>query len=281
MKIAISAETTVDLPKELLQKHKIHTVPFTLVLGEKTFLDGEITPQQIFDYVEKTGKLPKTSAVNEYQYDEHFSNLLKEYDAIIHFSLSSDMSSAYKNACASASKHPGVIVVDSRSLSTGIALLCYYASKLVDEGVELNEIVSRVQDRINADQASFVLEKVNYLYKGGRCSTLAFIGANILGLKPQIIVKDGKMVPGRKYRGNIMKVTMQYVDDTLEAFSNPDLSQVFITYTTATPEIVEAVKTKLINRGFKNIDITNAGGTITCHCGEHCLGILYINDGEH
>jgi len=281
MRIAISAETTVDLPKDLLKEHEIFTVPFTLLLGEKTYLDGEITPQEIFDYVGKTGKLPKTSAVNEFQYDQHFEKLLNEYDYVIQFSLASEMSSAYTNACHSAERHPGVVVIDSRSLSTGIALLCYYAEKLAREGKPFNEIVSLVNDRINDDQASFILEKVNYLYKGGRCSTLAFIGANLLGLKPQIIVKNGKMAPGKKYRGNIKKATMQYVEDTLTAFSNPDLSQVFITYTTADDDLIDSVKDRLVKRGFKHIDITRAGGTITCHCGEHCLGILYLNDGEH
>lgn len=281
MRIAISAETTVDLQKELLLEKDIHTVPFTLLLGETTFLDGEIKPQQIFDFVNKTGKLPKTSAVNEYQYDQHFDELLKNYDAVIHISLSSKISSAYRNACLSAEKRKNVYVIDSCSLSTGIALLCYYASKLAKDGKEPSEIVSAVEERTKFDQTSFVLEKVNYLYKGGRCSALAYFGANILGLRPQIIVKEGAMVAGKKYRGNLKKATMQYIEDTLSTFDNPDLSQVFLTYTTADQDIINSVKARLVERGFKRIDITNAGGTITCHCGEHCLGILYLNDGEH
>ncbi len=282
MKIAISAETTVDLPKDLLNKHDISTIPFTLIMGEVAKLDGEVTPQELFAYVEQSHKLARTAAVNEYQYDEFFTNLLKEYDYVIHFSLSSVMSSAFQNATSSAAKFPGkVTVIDSRSLSTGIALLCYYAQKLASERKSPEEIIDKVKARIPYVQASFILEKVNYLYKGGRCSTLSFIGANILGLRPQILVRDGKMNPGHKYRGKISKATLQYVDDTLKQFTNPDLSQVFITYTTAEQETLNAVKEKLIQRGFKNIEYTTAGGTISCHCGENCLGILFINDGMH
>lgn len=281
MKIAISAETTVDLPKELLLKNHIYTVPFTILMGEKPFLDGEVAPKTIFDYVTETGKLAKTSAVNEFQYDQHFAKLKKEYDYIIHFSLSSEISCAFQNASLSAKKFDNVTVFDSRSLSTGIALLCLYASKLVAQNIPFNEILERIEKRIPYVQASFVLEKVNYLYKGGRCSMLAFIGANVLGLKPQILVRDGKMIPGHKYRGKMLKVTAQYVDDILKQFTNPDLSQVFITYTTAEPEVLSMVREKLSQRGFKNIDETTAGGTISCYCGEHCLGILFIDDGEH
>lgn len=281
MKIAISAESTIDLPKELLEKYDIHTLPFTLVMGEEQGLDGVVKPEDLYDYVAKSGKLPHTSAVNEYQFDEHFSSLLKEYDHVIHFSLSSEISSACSNAKLAASKLDGKVdVIDTRSLSTGIALQAIYASILAKGGHPSDEIVSTLEKRIPFDQASFSLESVDYLYKGGRCSYLKMLGVNILKIKPSIYVKDGKMVVGGKYRGTMLKAVMGYVEDTLKKFNNPDHSRVFITYSTAPDEVVDAVKDRLVKEGFKEIIPTRAGATISCHCGPHCLGILYFNDGD-
>ena len=279
MKIAVSAETTVDLTKELLEKYDVKTVPFTVLLGEEAKLDGEITVDEIIDYVNKTKVLPKTSAVNEYQYDEHFENLLKDYDAIIHFSLSSELSSAYSNAVRSSKKYNNVFVIDSRSLSTGIALLALYARKLAEKGTSPQEINDLCIKRIPFVQASFELNRVDYLYKGGRCNVLTYLGANVLKIRPQILLKDGKMVSGKKYRGNFSHVVNNYCNDILEEFNTPDLEEVFLTYTTAEDAVLESVKNILRDRGFKNINVTRAGATITSHCGENCLGILYINDG--
>lgn len=281
MKIAISGDSTVDLPRELLEKFQIHTVPFMVIMGQNEIADGQISPEKIFEFVKKENVLPKTSAINEFQFENHFNGLLKEYDYIIHFSLSSEISAAYKNAVVVAQKYNNVTVIDGRTLSTGTALLCLYARELVEKGLSPAEIVSLVSERIPFVQASFALEKVDYLFKGGRCSRLAFIGANVLGIKPQIIVKDGVMIPGRKYRGNMMRVTSQYVSDTLHYYNNPDLKTVFITYTTASEEILESIKQTLKERGFKYIYDTRAGATISSHCGENCLGILYLNDGKH
>jgi DegV family protein with EDD domain len=281
MKIALSAETTVDLPKELLAKYQIATVPFSLTLGEKTGLDGEILPEELFEYTDKTGKLAHTSAVNQKQYEDHFDELLKTSEAVIHFTLSSDISSAYQNAVNAAKEKKGVYVIDSRSLSTGIALLAIYARKLIDAGEKPEKIASLVKTRIPFDQASFVLESVNYLYKGGRCSALAMIGANLLHLKPEILVSSGKMIAGAKLRGSMLRTVMAYVEDMLAKFPNPDKSEIFITYSTVEPGVLKAVQERLKKEGFEHIIITRAGGTISCHCGPHCLGILYLNDGPH
>ena len=281
MRICISAESTIDLPKELLSEWDIHTVPFTLLMGEESALDGEVTSKELFAFTEKTGKLPKTSAVNSFQYEEHFKKLLQEYDAIVHIALSSKISSAHQNAVATAEKMENVYIINSLSLSTGIALQAIYARKLANAGKTPEEIVKAVEERIPFDQTSFSLESVNYLYKGGRCSMLAMLGANLLGLKPEIYVKDGAMVAGKKYRGPMMKAVMGYVEDTLAMFPNIDPEQVFITYSTAPDDVLQAVKARLEKAGFKRIDFTTAGGTISCHCGPHCLGILYMNDGSH
>lgn len=281
MRIAVSAETTIDLSKELLTKYDIKIVPFSVILGEEMKLDGEVSNQEIFDYVSKNNQLPKTSAVNQFQYEEHFKKLLESYDAVIHISLSSEISSACRNAILAAQEFNNkVYVIDSRSLSTGIALLALYARDLANNNVPAEEIADKVRARTPSVQASFVINRLDYLYKGGRCSKLAMFGANLFHICPQIVVKDGKMDAGKKFRGKYEQVVNQYVDETLKEFDHPDLEYVFITYPSLDNEqvIVDAIKNKLKEKGFKNIYQTYAGGTIACHCGPNTIGILYFND---
>ncbi len=279
MKIAISCETAADFNRELIEKLNVHVVPFQILLGDENKFDGEITTDQIIEFVNKTGILPKTGAVNIAQFDEYFGNLKKSYDAIIHVSLSSELSSTFSNAQRSAEQMKNVYVVDSRSLSTGIALLVLYARSLVEKGLHADNIYNLLLKRVQYVQASFALKRLDYLYKGGRCNSLTYFGANLLKIRPQIIVKDGKMISGKKYRGSFDHVVKSYCKDTLEQFDNPDLENAFVTYTTAEPEVVDIAVGFLKDRGFKNVYVTRAGGTITSHCGENCLGILYINDG--
>ena len=279
MKIAISTETTLDIPKELQKQYDISVIAFPVILGDKIGLDGEITPQDIFEYVDQSGVLPKTSALNEYQYDKYFTKLLRSYDAVIHICLSSGISSTINNARNAASIMKNVYVVDSKSLSSGIALEAIYARKLADQGLELEEIVKKVEARVPYVQASFVINSLNYLYKGGRCSGLARFSAMLFRIKPQIIVKDGKMMPQKKYHGRNEQCVEQYCKDTLEEFNNPDLSIAFVTHTYATPEMVKIAYDALKKRGFKTIYETKAQATITSHCGPKTIGILFINDG--
>mgnify|MGYP004507803339 CR=1 FL=1 len=280
MKIAISAESAIDMPKELLEKYDIHVVPFTIILGEEQRLDGDIKPAEIFEFVEKTKQLPKTSAVNEEQFLEHFGSLLKDYDAVIHLSMSSELSSACSNAKKAAAKLGNVRVIDTRSLSTGIAVISIYAQKLVGMGLSLDEVVKKVEEKVPHIQISFVLKKLNYLYKGGRCSSLMYFGANLLGIKPQIIAKDGKLISHHKYRGTMEKVVADYCRDTLKEFNTPDKEVAFVTYTVASDEMVQNAVDALKNAGFKNIYLTHAGGTVSSHCGENTLGIIYLNSND-
>ena len=282
MKVAISVESTVDLSKELLKQYNIEMIPFTVLLGEDAYLDGEITSQDIFDFVAKEKVLPRTSAINDFQYREYFEGLFaKGYEAIIHISLSSEISSSFSHAEKTASKLDNVYIIDSRSLSTGIALQAIYASKLRDKGLDPKVIVEKVKARTPYVQASFVIQTLEYLHKGGRCSGLLRFGATILRIKPQIIVSDGKMAPAKKYIGRKSQVVAQYCKDTLEQFANPDLSVGFVTHTQATPEMVAVAIEALKERGFKTIYETTAGATITSHCGPQTLGILFINDGNN
>ena len=281
MKIAISAETTADLTQEILDKCDISIIPFHVLLGERDEPDGVITPQDIFDYVNKTGILPKTSAINEFQYKEHFKELLNKYDAVVHISLSSLISSACENAIKAASKFDGkVFIVDSHSLSTGIAHLCLLGRQYANEGKKPEEIVDILNKRKEHLQVSFVVNTMEYLYKGGRCTGMQKFAAAIFRIKPQIVLREGKMIPGKRYYGRNMAVVKSYVKDTLEEFNTPDLSLVFVTHSHATEDMVKVAVDMLKERGFKNIIETTAGATITSHCGPRTLGILYLNDGE-
>ena len=281
MRIALSAESTIDMPKNLLEQYDIHTLPFTVFLGDEVKFDGEFPTSHIIEYVNEHKVLPKTGAVNRSQYEEHFNKLLESYDAVIHVSLSSCISSACENAKSVAAEMKNVYVIDSLSLSSGIGLIAIYASKLIKKGLLPEEIVKKCEERVPHVQASFVLARLDYLYKGGRCSALQLFGANILKLRIQIVVKEGKMKPAGKYRGNMDNCIRNYVNDTLKQYDNPDFSEVFITSTTATDEQNEMVRQILEEHGFRHIMTTSAGGTITSHCGENTLGILFINDGEH
>ena len=280
MKIAISAESTNDLSKELIAQYDIKVIPYQIVHGEKTFKDGEVSTEELFKMVDESGTLPKTNALNEFEYTEYFEELLKEYDAVVHVTLSSGLSSSSGNAQRAAENLKNVYIVDSQTLSTGIGLLLLYGRDLASQGVAPEEIAKKLEERREKLQVSFVIERLDYLFKGGRCNSLAYFGANLLKLRPRIVVKDGKMTSDKKYRGKMSMVVAKYCQDTLEEFSNPDLERVFVTYTTATEEMVTAAKNALTERGFKNIYETHAGCTIASHCGGNTLGILYFNDGE-
>ena len=277
MKIAITAESTIDLPKNLLEKYDIKTLPFTVILGDKDYKDGEITSSDIFKFVEENKILPKTSAINEMQYAEFFEETLKDYDALVHFCLSSEISSACSHAKAAAENMKNVFVVDTRSLSTGIALLAIHARELAESGKSAEEIYNLCENRTKDVQASFVVKKLDYLHKGGRCSSIALLGANLLSIRPEIVLSDGKMISAKKYLGKMEKVIEKYCKDVLADNPNPDKKYAFVTYTTATDEIANIAKNALKEAGFETIYETTAGATITSHCGENTLGILFLN----
>lgn len=279
MKIAISAESTCDLSKEIIEENDIKIIPYLVMLGDTEVFDDETVPDKIYEYVNQTKKLPKTSAINEKAYYNYFADIMRDYDAIIHITLSSEISSSHSHAVSASQKFRNVFVVDSKSLSTGIGLLVLYAKSLVETEELPAEIARMVELRVPSVQASFVIDKLTYLHKGGRCSSLSLLGANLLKIHPQILVKDGSMKSAKKYRGKMEKVIADYTKDTLEEFNNPDLSIAFVTHTVSSPEMIEIAKSALKERGFEKIIETTAGGTITSHCGENTLGILYFNDG--
>lgn len=277
MKIAISSDTAIDLPKELLEKYDIHTVAFGINMGGEFIQDGDGVSQKIYDYVEKSKNLAKTSAVSPEEFKNHFENLKKTYDAIVHVSLGSDISSTYNNACLVANEMKDVYVIDSKSLSTGIALLAISARKFADEGKTAEQVYEMTKALVEKVQAGFVLERLNYLYKGGRCNALTLLGANLLKIKPEIIVENGRMVVGNKYRGNISKVAANYCDDLLARYPNAKKDIAFVTHSSPMPKAEEYLEKRLKEAGFKTIYNTTAGGTVCCHCGPDTIGVLFID----
>ncbi len=281
MKIAITSDSTIDLSKELLQEFDIKILPLQFLLGDNVYRDGDLTNEQIFEHVNNGGALPKTSAENAEGFKAFFSEILKEYDAIIHFDISSEISSTFNNAYLASQEFDGKVeVIDSKNLSTGIALLAIYARKLTKTESDIKIIAEKVRERVPFVQTSFVVERLDYLHKGGRCSSVALLGANILKIRPQIILKDGKMGSHKKFRGPMPMVVSKYCKETLEEFNNPDKSVIFLTYSSATPEMIKAAHDVIDGLGFKNVYETTAGGIVSSHCGENTLGILYINDGK-
>ena len=282
-KIKITADSTIDLSPELIKKYDIATIPLVVNLDDKTFYDGvDITPDDIYKYFDETGILPKTGARSPEDFKEFFQKYLDEGYEIVHISLGSDLSCCYQNINIAVQDLKGVYTVDSQSLSTGTGLLVLYACELAKTGkYSAQEIAEKVAKRVPGCQASFIIEKLKFLHKGGRCSMLAMLGANLLKIKPSIQVVNGKNVVGHKYFGNMVNCVKKYVEDTLKTYNNPDHTRVFITYSTATPEMIEAAQQVLQEYGkFKEILVTKAGATINAHCGKNTLGVLYLNDGD-
>ena len=281
-KIRISADSTCDLSPELVEKYNIAITPLKITLGDTDYTDQiDITPQKIYDYVAETGVLPKTAAVSVGTYTDVFTELKKDCDEVVHFTISSEMSSCYQNAVLAAEEVGGVYVVDSRNLSTGIGHLAIEAAIAAQDetktGKDVFDYVSSLVDRVDV---SFVINSVNYLYKGGRCSGVAAVGANLLKLKPLIEVHDGKMDMAGKYRGNMKDVVKKYITDRLTVpGAKFKRDRIFVTCTCTDYDLPNYAKEIVESLGlFDEVLITIAGSTITSHCGKDTLGILYINE---
>ena len=276
--ITISCDSTCDLSQELVDRYNIHILPMGVTLGDKMYRDGiDITPDQIYAHHEKTGQLPKTSAINMAESADFFAVLTKDGSAVIHFTISSSMSATYNNARIVAEDFEDVYVVDAKNLSTGSGLLVLAAAEMAQEGMEAKEIAQKVSELADCVDASFVVDNLEYLAKGGRCSAIAAFGANLLQLKPCISVKNGAMGVGKKYRGKFEKTLINYVADRLACAEDIDLNRVFVTHAGCDPDIVESVVNAVKGTlPFKEVLVTRAGCTVSSHCGANTLGVLFI-----
>lgn len=278
MSIKITSDSTSDLSPALLEQYDITVLPLYVTMGEQTCQDGvDARPEDLFAYVERTGSLPTTAAVNVADYHDCFAQFSPRHEAVIHITISSDFSSCYQNACVAAEDFSNVYVVDSRNLSTGHGLVVLEAALAAQRGEQPEAIVAHLNEVAGQVEASFVVDKLDYLVKGGRCSSAAALGANLLKLKPCIEVVDGRMKVGKKYRGNYDKVLLQYVRERLDGRDDLALDRIFVTHTPCRPETVEAVKAEIQTYApFSEIIETTAGCTISSHCGPNTLGILFL-----
>lgn len=277
--VVITTDSPADLSAELESRYDIHVIPLYVNLGERSYLDGvDIRTPDIFKHYDETGELPSTSAVPIGDYQDFFKSFVDEGKEVVHFSLSSCISSTHQNAKLAAQDIPGVYVIDSLHLSSGIALQVIKACEMRDEGKSAAEIADAAVDFYKKTCTSFVLEKLEYMKKGGRCSTVAALGANILGIRPCIEMSEGKLGVVRKYRGKILSVKEQYIKDELNAHKDDaDLSRIFITSSSISDEeekeLIALIKSIL---PFKEVIRGRAGCTIASHCGPGCMGILFM-----
>ena len=278
MNIKILSDSTCDLSAQLLAENNITLVPLTVVKGDEQFKDGvTITASEIFAHVANGGDLCSTAANSIGEYADKFEEFAGQYDGIILINISSEFSSCYQNACLAAEDFPNVRVIDSRNLSTGQGLVVLKACELAKTATDLDTLADELRAFTAKVEASFLVDKLDYLVKGGRCSSVAALGANLLNLKPCIEVKDGKMSVVKKYRGKYEKCLTSYVKDRLADREDLDNGTLFVTQTVVSDECYSAVMNAVAEYGhFDHTYETLAGCTVSCHCGPGTLGILFV-----
>ena len=278
MNIKILSDSTCDLPQEVLEKFNITMIPLTVIKGGQQFIDGvDIVPADIFAHVANGGDLCSTTAVNIGEYADYFAKYANDYDAVVHINISAEFSSCYQNACLAAEDFENVRVVDSRNLSTGQGLVVLKACELAKTCTDLDDLVDQLRTFTEKVEASFLLDRLEYMVKGGRCSAAAALGANLLNLKPCIEVKNGKMSVVKKYRGNYAKCLSTYVKDRLSEREDLDKGTLFVTRTPIAEDCFNAVKDAVSQyNDFKTTYWNEAGCTVSCHCGPGTLGVLFV-----
>lgn len=280
MSIKITSDSTCDLSPELLQRYDIDLIPLSIIKGGAPYKDGlEITPADIARHVDRGGDLPTTTAVSVGEYAERFAPLSARHEAVIHINIGSNFSSCYQNACIAAEDFDNVYVVDSQNLSTGQGHVVLEAALAAEAGMEAADIITYLHGLIPRVEASFIINRLDYLAKGGRCSTVAMLGANLLKLKPCIDVKEGNMEVTGKFRGSFAKCALEYVRARLKNRDDLELDRIFITHSSTDQEIVEAVRQEIAKYApFQEILETRAGCTVFSHCGPNTLGILFLRN---
>ena len=277
-KILIASDSTSDLSPELIQKYNVKIVPMGVTLGEKQYTDGvNIDPDFIYKNYEETKTLPKTSAISIGTFTDFFKKYTDKGYTVILFTISAQMSSTFQNATVAASDFDRGFVIDSKNLSTGGGLLVLRACELAAEGKKAEDIVAECNDLAARADASFVIDSLEFLHKGGRCSAVAAFGANLLQLKPCIVVRNGKMGVSKKYRGKFADVIKKYITEQIGDASDIELDRIFVTHagcdSKLCEECVELVKQLA---PFKEVLLTRAGCTVSSHCGRNTLGVLFF-----
>lgn len=281
-KVIIASDSTCDLSPELIERYGVQILPLGVTLGENNYTDGvDITPDMIYEHYEKTGELPKTAAINIAEFESFYKKFTDEGNAVVMFTIGSGMSSTYNNARLAAQEFEDVYVVDTKNLSTGGGLLVLSACDMAAEGKTAAEIAEACSTLTDYVDASFVIDNLEFLYKGGRCSALAMLGANVLQLKPCIMVRSGKMGVGKKYRGKFDVVLKTYINDMIGDASDIYTKRVFVTHAGCDESIVNACLEQVKAMGvFDEVLLTRAGCTVSSHCGRNTLGVLFIKKNK-
>lgn len=278
-KVKIISDSTSDLSPELYEKYGVTVIPLTVSLGDQAYLDGvTVHPRQLYDHYTRTKTLPKTAAPTPADFEQEFRKWTADGYAVVCFTISSEFSTSYANAHIAAGGLEDVYIVDSRNLSTGVGLLVVRAAEWAAAGMSAAEIFDRIEGLKSQVEASFIINTLEFLWRGGRCSGVAALGANVLRLKPCIEVTDGKMVVGRKFRGNLTDCITHYIRTRLENRTDIDTARIFITHSGMTdPHDIEAALAAVRKyQHFDEILVTHAGCTVCSHCGPNTLGVLFI-----
>ena len=276
--VIITCDSTCDLTEELLERFQIKTVPLTITLGEDTFLDGQgFSPADMYARYRADGTLPKTSAIGIQEFLDFFSQYTEAGYEVVHLDISCELSATYNNAVLAAQELNGVYPVDSRMLSTGVALLAIEAAGCRDKGMSAADIAAHLEKEKEKVETSFVLDTLEFMWKGGRCSGVTALGANLLKLKPALEMKDGKLGVYKKYRGSIVSVYKQYIKERLVG-KKVRPAHVFLTESGEIEDSVIAELEALIREitGAKEVHHTVAGCTVSSHCGPKTMGVLFM-----
>ncbi len=285
MKIKLFSDSTSDLSDELIKRYDIRIIPLHVIMDNVSYDDGiNVSTRQIYEWSDKTKQTPKTSAPSVGEIEEIIGSYIEEYDRFVFFSIASGMSSSNQSmhlAVSDLGIEDRSLIIDSQNLSTGIGLLIIKAAEMIEAGCDIFEIEKAMNRLIPEVRSSFVVDTLTYLYRGGRCSGLTSLAGAALKLHPLINVIDGKMVPGKKYRGRMSHVFTTYVDDLRPQLENAEKSRVFITHSGSDPDTVETIRRKLRDEyDFREILITKAGCVVSSHCGPNTLGVLFIENGD-
>ena len=278
--IVLCADSTCDLSPELIEKYKVHILPMHVNLEENSYLDGvDINPDAIYAYYHEHKVLPKTAALNMDEFIEVVKPFIDAGNDVICLTLGSALSTTYNNCRLAALELEGLYAIDSNSLSTGFGLAVIATAERIAAGLPAQQIVEEVQAITKKSEASFIVDNLEFLHKGGRCSAVAMLGANVLKLKPCIEVSNegGSMGVSKKYRGTLERVLQEYVADRLAGREDIDTSRLFITHSGISQERIDIVKAAVeSHKQFGEILVTRAGCTISSHCGPNTLGILFL-----
>lgn len=277
-KVAITTDSTADLSPQLIEKYNIRIIPLGIEMDGKVYRDGmDAKPDDLYAYYQRTGKTAHSSAGNIGEYQDLFTELTEQGYDVVHIALADFLSCTQQNAKLAAEDFDNVYIVNSRRLSTGMGLLVLRAAELAAEGMSAAEIAQTVDNLSYKADVSFVLDTLDYMCAGGRCSSVTKLGANLLKIKPQIVVYNDKMDTGKKYRGKIQNCRLQYVEEQLHDVDDIDLSRIFFTHSGMSDEEIQVMVEKIRSiADFKEIIVTRAGCVISCHCGPGTCGVLFL-----